>query len=121
MRTGYRRIIFRLVLSVILISVLPLAQGAGFYLSEVGTQEAWVPLVWQTPTNTVGADSSWTNPAGMTGLQQDTILGGVQLILPKIEFDSSVATSGGSDGGNAGDNAAVPSFSTPISSRTACD
>ena len=110
MRAGYRHIIFRLALSVILISGLPLAQGAGFYLSEVGSPGSLGTAGVANSTNTVGADSSWTNPAGMTGLQQDTIMNGVQVILPKIEFDSSVATSGGSDGGNAGDIAAIPSF-----------
>ena len=110
MRAGYRHIIFRLALSVILISALPLAQGAGFYISEVGSPGSLGTAGVANSTNTVGADSSWTNPAGMTGLQQDTIMSGVQVILPKIEFDSSVATSGGSDGGNAGDIAAVPSF-----------
>ena len=110
MRAGYRHIIFRLALSVILISVLPLAQGAGFYLSEVGSPGSLGTAGVANSTNTVGADSSWTNPAGMTGLQQDTIMGGTQLILPKVEFDSSVATSGGSDGGNAGDIAGIPSF-----------
>jgi long-chain fatty acid transport protein len=110
MRAGSRLIIFRSALSIYLISVLPLAQGAGFYLSEVGTPGSLGTAGVANPTNTVGADSSWTNPAGMTGLQQDTILSGVQVILPKIEFDSSVATSGGSDGGNAGDIAAIPSF-----------
>ena len=110
MRAGYRHIIFRLALSVILISALPLAQGAGFYISEVGSPGSLGTAGVANSTNTVGADSSWTNPAGMTGLQQDTIMSGVQVILPKIEFDSSVATSGGSDGGNAGDIAAIPSF-----------
>jgi long-chain fatty acid transport protein len=31
-------------------------------------------------------------------------------LVPKVEFDSSVATGGGSDGGNAGEFAGVPSF-----------
>jgi len=62
------------------------------------------------PVNTNTADSSWTNPAGMTGLQQDEMLAGVQVLLPKIEFDSSVAEAGGKDGGNAGNIAAIPAF-----------
>jgi long-chain fatty acid transport protein len=32
------------------------------------------------------------------------------VLLPKIEFDSSVAEAGGSDGGNAGNIAAIPAF-----------
>jgi long-subunit fatty acid transport protein len=46
----------------------------------------------------------------MTGLQQDEMLAGMQIIAPKIEFDSSVADAGGKDGGNAGNVAAIPSF-----------
>jgi long-chain fatty acid transport protein len=61
-------------------------------------------------TNNFGADSAFTNPAGMTGLEKDTLLGGFQLVVPKIEFDSSVAQAGGGDGGNAGNVAAIPSF-----------
>jgi long-chain fatty acid transport protein len=86
------------------------AIAAGFYLSEVGTPGSLGTAGVANPTNTYGADASWTNPAGMTGLQQDTMVGGLQFILPKVEFDSSVATSGGSDGGNAGNPLAAPSF-----------
>ncbi|HED18938.1 MAG TPA: hypothetical protein ENI74_05480, partial [Gammaproteobacteria bacterium] len=57
-----------------------------------------------------GADSSWTNPAGMTGLQQDSMLFGTQMVIPKVKFDSSVADKGGKDGGNAGNVVTIPSF-----------
>lgn len=86
------------------------ALAAGFYLTEVGTPGSLGTAGVANPTNTFGADAAWTNPAGMTGLQEDTIVGGLQLVLPKIEFDSSVATSGGSDGDNAGNVLAAPSF-----------
>jgi long-chain fatty acid transport protein len=86
------------------------ASAAGFYISEVGTPGSLGTAGVANPTNTFGPDSSWTNPAGMTGLQKDTITGGLQLIIPKVEFDSSVATSGGGDGGNAGSVLPVPSF-----------
>lgn len=86
------------------------ALAAGFYLTEVGTPGSLGTAGVANPTNTYGADASWTNPAGMTGLTEDTIVGGLQLILPKIEFDSSVATAGGSDGNNAGNVLAAPSF-----------
>ena len=46
----------------------------------------------------------------MTGLQQDEMLAGFQVVVPKIEFDPSVAEAGGRDGGNAGNIAAIPSF-----------
>ena len=86
------------------------AQAAGFYISEVGTPGSLGTAGVANPVNTLSADSSWTNPAGMTGLQQDEMLAGMQLLVPKIEFDSSVAEAGGSDGGNAGNIAAIPSF-----------
>ena len=104
--------IFRSALAVILFSVLPLAKGAGFYITEIGTPGSLGTAGVANPTNTHGADSSWTNPAGMTGLQEDTIFGGMQIILPKVEFDPSFVSPGtmGSDGGNAGDPIVAPSF-----------
>ncbi len=54
--------------------------------------------------------SRWTNPAGMTGLQKDDMLFGAQAVIPKVEFDSSVADKGGKDGGNAGNAVVIPSF-----------
>jgi len=87
-----------------------MAQAAGFYISEVGTPGSLGTAGVANPVNTISADSSWTNPAGMTGLEQDEMLAGMQLLVPKIEFDSSVAEAGGSDGGNAGNIAAIPSF-----------
>jgi long-chain fatty acid transport protein len=86
------------------------ALAAGFYLSEAGTPGSLGTAGVANPTNTFGADSSWTNPAGMTGLQQDELLGGLMVLLPKVEFDSSIATGGGDDGGNAGDATAIPSL-----------
>jgi len=86
------------------------AQAAGFYISEVGTPGSLGTAGVANPVNTLSADSSWTNPAGMTGLEQDEILAGMQAVMPKIEFDSSVAEAGGSDGGNAGNIAAIPAF-----------
>ncbi|MGB5442150.1 MAG: outer membrane protein transport protein [Gammaproteobacteria bacterium] len=84
--------------------------AAGFYLSELGTPASLGTGGVANPTNTYGADSSWTNPAGMTGLQEDQIVGGFQFILPSVKFDSSIATGGGSDGDNAGEPVVAPSF-----------
>ena len=86
------------------------AQAAGFYISEVGTPGSLGTAGVANPVNTFSADSSWTNPAGMTGLEQDEMLAGMQVLVPKIEFDSSLAEAGGSDGGNAGNIAAIPAF-----------
>ncbi len=90
--------------------ITPSVQAAGFYISEVGTPGSLGTAGVANPVNTISADSSWTNPAGMTGLQQDEVLAGLQVLVPKIEFDSSVAEAGGSDGGNAGNVAAIPAF-----------
>ena len=86
------------------------SMAAGFYLSEVGTPGSLGTAGVANPVNTYNADSSWTNPAGMTGLQEDEILTGLTILLPKIEFEASVAGAGGSNGGNAGDIAGIPSF-----------
>lgn len=84
--------------------------AAGFYLSEVGTPLSLGTAGVANPTNNISADSSWANPAGMTGLHQSEILGGLQIVAPNVRFDSSVATAGGNDGGNAGNAVAIPSF-----------
>ena len=86
------------------------AAGAGFYIPEVGTPSSLGTGGVANVTNIYGADSAWTNPAGMTALEEDRIFAGLQVALPKIEFDSSIATGGGSDGGNAGETALIPSF-----------
>jgi long-chain fatty acid transport protein len=85
-------------------------QAAGFYISEVGTPGSLGTAGVANPVNTSTADSSWTNPAGMTGLKKDVMLAGAQLFVPRIKFDSSVADKGGKDGGNAGNVAAIPAF-----------
>lgn len=84
--------------------------AAGFYISEVGTPASLGTAGVANSTNTQGASAAWSNPAGMTGLNEDSIISGLMVILPEVEFDSSIATAGGSDGGNAGNVAAVPSF-----------
>ncbi len=87
------------------------ASAAGFYISEVGTPLSLGTAGAANPTNTYGADSSWTNPAGMTGLDKSEALAGFQVVSPKVEFDSSNASTGnGGDGGNAGNTVAIPSF-----------
>ena len=87
------------------------ASAAGFYISEVGTPLSLGTAGAANPTNNISADSSWTNPAGMTGLDKSEMLAGFQVVSPKIEFDSSSASTGnGGDGGNAGNTVAIPSF-----------
>jgi long-chain fatty acid transport protein len=87
------------------------ALAAGFYIIEVGTPVSLGTAGVANPTNTNGADSSWTNPAGMTGLKRSAILSGFQVVVPNMRFDSSSATTAsGNDGGNAGNALPVPSF-----------
>ena len=86
------------------------AGAAGFYISEIGTPGSLGTAGVANPVNRVSADSSWTNPAGMTGLQQDEVMAGFKFLVPKIEFDTTVAEAGGKDGGNAGNLAVIPSF-----------
>ena len=87
------------------------ALAAGFYLTEVGTPGSLGTAGTGNPTNTTGADSAWTNPAGMTGLEQDQIFAGMTLLLPKTEFSLAPGTTtSGTDGGNAGIVSPIPSF-----------
>ena len=86
------------------------AAAAGFYFPEVGTPSSLGTGGVTNVTNTYGADAAWTNPAGMTALEEDRIFAGLQVVLPKIEFDSSIASGGGNDGNNAGETAFIPSF-----------
>lgn len=85
------------------------AQGAGFYIQEVGTPRSLGTAGVANATST-GADAAWSNPAGMAFIDQDQMFAGVQLVVPKVEFDPGVATAGGDDGGNAGIPTAVPGF-----------
>ena len=104
----------RTITSITLLSGLLLTENslaAGFYLDEIGTPSsigtAGVGLV----VNSFTADAAWSNPAGMTGIKTDHVLGGMQVLIPYIKFDSSSSTtSTGNDGGNAGQVAAIPSF-----------
>jgi len=85
-------------------------QAAGFYLAEVGTPASLGTGGVANPTNTYHADAAWTNPAGMTELAHNSMAAGLQFVVPKMEFDPSIGTGGGDDGGKAGQNAAIPSF-----------
>ena len=107
--TGQKQI-HRIFIAGMLCLVTQHALGAGFYISEVGTPGSLGTAGVANPVNTFTADSAWTNPAGMTGLQEDQALSGVTLLFPKVEFEASVAEAGGSNGGNAGGIAGIPSL-----------
>lgn len=100
----------RLSVAMLLLFGMQCAHAAGFYLAEVGTPGSLGTAGVANPTNTFTADAAWTNPAGMTGMTEDSILGGLMVSAPKAEFDSEVATAGGSDGGNAAEPGVIPSF-----------
>ena len=110
MNNKHNRIVFALLLSIMMALAAHNARAAGFYIAEVGTPTSLGTAGVANPTNVRHADAAWTNPAGMTGLDRDSMLAGMQLVVPKMEFDSSVAEAGGGDGGNAGQIAVVPSF-----------
>lgn len=101
------------------------ALGAGFYLPEFGSPASLGTAGVANVTNNFGADASFTNPAGMTGIDQQRAMTGLQFFVPKIEYDVKGIESRGSppatgdDGGNAGIITPVPSlfFVTPISDR----
>jgi long-chain fatty acid transport protein len=85
-----------------------LAFAAGFYVPELASPGSLGTAGVYNVINNTGADSAYTNPAGMTGLKNDQALFGSQMVLPEARFDSSIAEGGGSDGGNAGVAAPVP-------------
>lgn len=92
------------------LSGIPHAEAGGIYASEIGSPNSLGTAGSANVTNRTIADAAWTNPAGMTGINDTRILTGLQVLVPKTEFESTVAEAGGSDGGNAGNMAAIPSF-----------
>jgi len=115
---------------VALLAAANAVHGAGFYSPSVGTPGSLGTAGVANPTNTRGADASWTNPAGMTGIDQQHILSGLQVILPSVKFNAKSAENNailpsrlgpvtGDNGGNAAEVAPVPSFFyvRPLSDR----
>jgi long-chain fatty acid transport protein len=87
------------------------AVAGGFYINSVGSPGSLGTAASANVTNTWGPDATWTNPAGLTGIgERRVMIASGQLLLPLAEFDPSVATAGGDDGGSAGDPALIPSF-----------
>ena len=86
------------------------SMAAGFYLTQVGTPLSIGTVGVANTVNNYGADSAWAQPAGMVDLKEDTVhVIGLTLLYPEMKFDSSVAEAGGSDGGNSGEAAIIPS------------
>ena len=83
--------------------------AGGLYLPEIGTPISVGTAGVGNVTNAFSADAAITNPAGMTSIDKDVALMGMQLVIPTVRFDSDIATAGGSDGGNAGFVSVIPS------------
>jgi len=98
----------------LLAGLLPIGnrvEAGGLYLTEVGTPGSLGTAGTANPTNRLGPDSAWTNPAGMTGLEGDlTVVSGMQLVLPLVKFDATIATAGGKDNNQAGIVTPIPSL-----------
>ena len=84
--------------------------AGGFYIQELGTPNSIGTAGSARTTNNVAAEAAFGNPAGMTGIKRDEFLLGGQILIPNVEFDSDIATAGGSDGGNSGNTAVIPSL-----------
>ncbi len=97
-------------LAVLLLQFSQSVLAAGLYISEIGSPASVGTAGVANVVNNEEASSAFTNPAGMTGLEGDQILGGLQLVVPEVRFDSSIAAAGGSDGGNAGETIVIPGF-----------
>ena len=110
MRKQSLRRVISLSLAVLLFQFGQCAFAAGLYISEIASPASVGTAGVGNVVNTVEASSAFSNPAGMTGLKEDAMMGGLQLLVPEMRFDSSIATAGGSDGGNAGEAVVIPGF-----------
>ena len=86
------------------------ARSGGIYLSEIGSPNSLGTASSGNVTNNELPDASWTNPAGMTGMDEASMLLGIQVLFPSVKFEAEIAEAGGTDGDNAGEIAAIPSF-----------
>jgi long-chain fatty acid transport protein len=84
------------------------ALAGGFYLPEIATPGSVGTAGVANVTNVDDASSAFTNPAGMTALEADEVVAGMEVLISVNKFDSDIATAGGSDGGNAGQPAVIP-------------
>jgi long-chain fatty acid transport protein len=75
---------------VVTICLLPSQHSfaGGFYLPEVGSPGSVGTAGVANVVNNFGTDAALTNPAGMTGLKNDQVLVGSQVLLPYNKFDS---------------------------------
>ncbi|MGB6279131.1 MAG: outer membrane protein transport protein [Syntrophobacteria bacterium] len=106
------RILLKWSLTVFLVTIFLLfsqnALAGGFYLPEIATPGSVGTAGVANVTNVDDASSAFTNPAGMTALEADEVVAGMEVLISVNKFDSDIATAGGSDGGNAGNPAVIP-------------
>ena len=87
------------------------ALAGGFYIDSLGTPSSLGTAGAGNATSSFGPDAAWANPAGLVWLGPRRVMtASVQLLEPVAEFDPEVAEAGGSDGGDAGDTAVIPTF-----------
>lgn len=105
-----RKIILSSSIAAMFVVLTTPAGAGGIYMSEVGTPNSLGTAASGNVTISDSPDAAWANPAGMTGMDEARMFAGIQVLIPEIRFDSTVAEAGGSDGGNAGSVAGIPSF-----------
>ena len=79
------------------------AWAAGFYLYELGTPDVGLASAGYT-TRAGDAGTLFTNPAGMTRLEGNQIMAGIQALYGNASFQANADTAvpgGGGNGGNA--------------------
>jgi len=90
-------------LAAVLIMVLMVSttRAGGLALYEISTPEVGLAAAgWSARAQ--DASTAFTNPAGMTRLNQSQMLGGIQPLYVNAQFDTDESSFGGGDGGNAG-------------------
>ena len=106
------RKLMKVFLAVFLVTIFSLYSqtifAGGFYLPEIATPGSVGTAGVANVTNVDDASAAYTNPAGMTYLKNDEVQTGMEVLIAVNKFDSSIATAGGSDGGNAGVPAVIP-------------
>ena len=76
------------------------AGAGGFFLYEIGTEVGLASAGYGV--GTLDPSTQFTNPAGMTHLEGDQLMAGVQGILPNLRFNpNGASTKGGTNGGQA--------------------
>jgi long-chain fatty acid transport protein len=92
---------FAVILALIGLAFSSPAWAGGLALYELGTPDVGTAAAgWSARAQ--DASTAFTNPAGMTRLEQSQMLAGAQPLYVNVKFDTDSATFGGGDGGNAG-------------------